>query len=106
MLLSSILQILNQYQQPQTAVKLTAAAGKAVEKTSNSPSPAIFSVEQENPVEKIESEIAAAAGLLRPLSVDPNVTQVALPGLNLEELMQIVAKLKEPYKSHMLDVFE
>jgi hypothetical protein len=103
MLLSSVLQILNQYQ-PQSAA--------AVEKTSKTParSPAIetFSVEQEaSPgLETLKIEIAAAAGLLRPLSPDPDMSPVALPGPSLEELMQIIEKLKAPDQSRVIDVFE
>jgi hypothetical protein len=106
MLLASILQILNEYKS-QPAVKPAAAVAKTVLKSSASSDFEKFAKELENPgLEQIESEIAAAAGLLRPLSVDPNVTPVNLPGPNLEELMQMVKKLKEPYKKSVVDMFE
>jgi hypothetical protein len=97
MLLSSILQILNQYL-PQPA---------ATERTPKAPAPKSFSAEMESSgLKELKSEIATAAGLLRPLSPDPNVTPVRLPGPNLEELTQIIAKLKEENQPHVVDVFE
>lgn len=97
MLLSSILQILNQYR-PQPA---------ATENALKAPAPQSFFAEMEaSGLKELQSEIAIAAGLLRPLSPDPNLTPVRLPGPNLEELTQIIAKLKETNRSHVVDVFE
>jgi hypothetical protein len=100
MLLSSILQILNQYQ-PQTA---------AMEKTSKAQDPPIksFSVEQEaSPgLETLKVEVAAAAGLLRPLSPDPGVSPVTLPGPSFEELIQMIEKIKATEDPRVIDVFE
>jgi hypothetical protein len=97
MLLSSILQILNQ-NQPQPA---------ATEKTLINPAPQSFFADLEaSGLKELQSEIATAAGLLRPLSPDPNVTPVRLPGPNLEELVQIITKLKEKNQAHVVDVFE
>jgi hypothetical protein len=97
MLLSSILQILNQYQsQP-----------AATEKTLIDPASEAFLAELEvSGLKELQSEIATAAGLLRPLSPDPAVTPVRLPGPNLEELVQIITKLKEKNPTHVVDVFE
>ena len=55
---------------------------------------------------KIELEIAAAAGLLRPLSVmpDPIMSPPASP--SLEELIRAVSKFERPDEQHVVDVFE
>jgi hypothetical protein len=96
MLLSSILQILTQYQpQPQAYQKAVAP-----------PSPATFSAALEaSGLQKIRLEIAAASGLLRPLSPE-HIEPVTLAGPSLEELMQTIAKLREPNQSRVVDVFE
>ncbi len=95
MLLSSILQILNQYQ-PQPV-----ASQKTVQ-----PSAETFSAALENSgLQKIRMEIAAAAGLLRPLSPE-HIEPVTLTGPSLEKLMQTIAKLKESGQSRVVDVFE
>ena len=98
MLLSSILQILNQ-NQPQSSTFERPAKSSATES---------FSVPKEasSGLKELEAEIASAAGLLRPISIEPGQAPVSLPGLNLEELMQIIAKIKEPNQSRVLDVFE
>jgi hypothetical protein len=67
---------------------------------------AYFTELEASGLKELESEIANAAGLLRPLSPDPGVTPVRLPGPNLEELKQIITKLKEANRSHVVDVFE
>jgi hypothetical protein len=98
MLLSSILQILNQYDpQPHAVARMSAPPGGET-----------FSIQVQaaSGLQELEAQIAAAAGLLRPISVEPGQAPVALPGPNLEELMQIIAKLKEPKESRVLDVFE
>jgi hypothetical protein len=98
MLLSSILQILNQ-NRPQPAAVGSAPKAPPVQKS--------FSAELESSgLKELKSEIATAAGLLRPLCSDPKVTPVRLPGPNLEELTQIIAKLKEENQTHIVDVFE
>ena len=96
MLLSSILQILNAYQ-PQMQVHQKAA----VPPSSSTASAA----EETSGLRKISLEIAAAAGLLRPLSPE-HLTPVTLAGPSLEELIQTIAKLKEPNQSRYIDVFE
>ena len=96
MLLSSILEILNQYRPEPPAYQRAAK-----------PPPAATSsaAEQTSGLQKIRLEIAAEAGLLRPLSPE-RIEPVNLTGPNLEELMQTIAKLKEPNKSRVVDVFE
>jgi hypothetical protein len=103
MLLSSVLQILNQYQ-PQPA----ATVEKTLKTPTITPATETISIEQEaSPgLDTLQIEIAAAAGLLRPLSPDPGMSPVALPGPSLEELMQIIDKLKAPDQSRVVDVFE
>jgi hypothetical protein len=106
MLLASILQILNEYK-AQPAVKPAAAVEKTDPKTFTFSETEKTSKELEKPgLQQLESEIAAAAGLLRPLSIDPDLAPIKLPGPNLEELMQIIEKLKEPYKTRVVDRFE
>jgi hypothetical protein len=95
MLLPSILQILNQSQSQPAAIQKTVQ-----------PSAETFSAAMEaSGLQQIRQEIAAAAGLLRPLSPE-HIEPVTLTGPNLEELMQTIAKLKEPYKTRVVDVFE
>jgi hypothetical protein len=96
MLMSSILQILSQYQTQQPVFQ------KAVTPAS----PATFAAALESSgLQQIQLEIAAAAGLLRPLSPE-HIDPVTLAGPNLEELMQTIAKLKEPITPRQIDVFE
>jgi hypothetical protein len=96
MLLSSILQILNQYQTQPSSFQNTVKPASA----------ATFSIAQDNSgLQQIRNEIASAAGLLRPLSPE-HIDPVTLTGPSLEELMQTIAKLKEPNKSRVVDVFE
>jgi hypothetical protein len=96
MLLSSILQILNQYQ----------TQAPAYQKAAEPPSQATFSAALEaSGLQKIQLEIAAASGLLRPLSPE-HIDPVTLTGPSLDELMQMIAKLKEPNQSRVVDVFE
>ncbi len=103
MLISSMLQILNQYQ-PQPAAADEASAAP-IETPVN---PEIYSVQQEeaHALAKLQLDIAAAAGLLRPLSPDPDMSPISLPGPSLEELMQIIDNLKAVEESRVVDVFE
>jgi len=58
-------------------------------------------------IRKIELEIAAAAGLLRPIS--PNPPPEPAPdhtARSLEDLLRMVEDLKNPAKSHNLDLFQ
>ncbi len=54
---------------------------------------------------KIELEIAAAAGLLRPISPEPPPEQNA-SARSFDDLLRIVNELKNPPKSPSLDLFE
>jgi hypothetical protein len=99
MLLSSILQILSQYQ-PQS---------KTVEKMSQPSTREVFSIPAQDAssgLQQLEQEIASAAGLLRPISAEPGQAPVSLPGPNIEELKQLISKFKTQNKSRVLDVFE
>jgi hypothetical protein len=98
MLLSSILQILNQHQ-----LQLSTVEKKSKSETKE---PFVIPKESSSPLDALNNEIAAAAGLLRPISVEPGQSPVALPGPNLDELLHIIEKFKEPIQSRVLDVFE
>lgn len=52
-------------------------------------------------MKKIELEIAVAAGLLRLISPEPEPS-----ARSFEDLLRIVEELKNPAKSHDLDLFE
>jgi hypothetical protein len=71
------------------------------------PSPATAAAAAEaSGLEKIELEIAAAAGLLRPFTPDPQLPAPNMSGSSLEELLRIIADLKKPDQSRFVDVFE
>ncbi len=97
MLLSSILQILNQHQ----------AQPKIVDKTSNTEK---FELNLSPPkkeaanARKIEVEVMATAGVPGPLM--PNPAGTLLAGLSLEELIRAVTKFEQPERSRVVDVFE
>lgn len=57
-------------------------------------------------LQKIESEIAAAAGLLRPLGPCPQSPATGSPGPRLEGLLRTIAKFEKPDRSRFVDVFE
>jgi hypothetical protein len=58
-------------------------------------------------MKKIELEIAAAAGLLRPISPDPpSEPDPEQTARSFEDLLRMVEELKNPAKSHDLDLFE
>jgi hypothetical protein len=96
MLLSSILQILNERQlQPKAAVK------SEIEKFEME---AIPTVEKTPGLQKIEIEIAATTGFARPLM--PYPTGTLLAGLSLEELIKAVTKFEKAEQSRVVDVFE
>ncbi len=97
MLLSSILQILNQHQ----------AQPKVVEKTSSTEKFELNLPPLKNEaanIKRIEVEVMAAAGPPRPLM--PNPAGTLLAGLSLEELIRAVTKFEQPERSRVVDVFE
>jgi hypothetical protein len=97
MILSSILRILDQHQNQPNAVK----------KLELGPSYAEVAAAQEaSGLEKIELEIAAAAGLLKPKIPEPQLPIANLSGPALEELLRTIADLKKPDQSRFVDVFE
>ena len=57
-------------------------------------------------MKRIELEIAAAAGLLRPMSPEPppELNQSSKQGF--DELLRTVEELRKPGRSHNLDLFE
>jgi hypothetical protein len=61
---------------------------------------------QEKGMKRIELEIAAAAGLLRPISVETQQESKQPSTKGLVELIRTVEELKNPGKSHQLDLFE
>jgi len=97
MLLSSILRILDQHPN----------LPRVVEKMELRPSPATSAAAQEaSGLKKIQLEIAAAAGLLRPFNPDPELPAVPKAGSSLEELLRTIADLKKSDRSRFVDVFE
>jgi hypothetical protein len=98
MLLSSILRFLDQYpRQRKVAEKpqvepYEREAGIQAEKTSG--------------LKRIEMEIAAAAGLLRPFSGMPYPGMPLASGPSLEDLIRAVSKFEESGQSRVVDVFE
>jgi hypothetical protein len=97
MLLPTILRILDQ-RQPQPVV---------VEKIKTPPSSATTAAAEESSgLKKIELQIAAAAGLLRPLNPVPHTAAVNLTRPSLEELLRTIADLKKPDQAPKVDVFE
>jgi hypothetical protein len=98
MLLSSILQMLDQYP-PQSKAAETARL-KTPQKEE------ALSLENTSGLKKIELEIAAAAGLLRPLSVMPDPTMPPPAGPSLEELIRAISKFDKSDESRVVDVFE
>lgn len=54
---------------------------------------------------KFELAVAAEAGLLRPMIPDPP-EHTDQPGQSFEELLRTIEDLKNPGKSHKLDLFE
>jgi hypothetical protein len=56
-------------------------------------------------MKKIELEIAAAAGLLRPISPEPPPEAIKYSG-SLEDLLQTIEDLENPPKSPNFDLFE
>ena len=101
MLLSSILQILAGIPTPSEE---TPAAPQAAEKPSFEQELAAASQEPVG-LEKIQQEIAAAAGLLTPLNTaaEPPAPR---PGPSLEGLLQTLTKFNEADQSRVVDVFE
>jgi hypothetical protein len=97
MLLSSILQILNQNQ----------AQPKVVERASHTEK---FVLDLAPPKEEIaggrknEIEVMTAAGLGGPQTPHPAGTLLA--GLSLEELIRAVTKFEKPEPTRVVDVFE
>ncbi len=99
MLLSSILRILDQYQeQPKVVEKTNANVGKFELGMASSP-------EESSGLHKIEKEIAAAAELLRPSTPHP-AAGTPPAGPNLEELIRAVTKFEKSEESRVVDVFE
>jgi hypothetical protein len=98
MLLSSILQMLEQYPaQPKVAEqKKTETAEFKVDQPS----------ENKSGLKKLELEIAAAAGLLSPLSVVPDIKMPPPVNPSLEELIRAVSKFEEAEEIRVVDVFE
>jgi hypothetical protein len=97
MLLSSILRLLEQrLAQPGVVKKPEPQPGYA----------AIAAAQEASGLKKIELEIAAAAGLLRPIHPDPQLPGANLAGPALEELLRTIADLKKSDQSRFVDVFE
>jgi hypothetical protein len=98
MLLSSILRFLDQdpeQQKGSTNLQIEALEGEEAApagKTSG--------------LKKIEMEIAAAAGLLRPSNLMPDSEMPPPAGPSLEELIRAVSKFEESQQSRVVDVFE
>ena len=97
MLISSVLRMLDRHQsQPQES----ASAGKAR-------SAAEASAAKENSsLHEIEREIAAAAGLLRPIFPEHQPAPAIAAGQRLEDLLRAVTEAGKPARPRLLDVFE
>ena len=98
MLLSSILQMLDQYP---AQLKVAEAARPIFPQGEETPNP-----ENVSGLKKIELEIAAAAGLLRPLSVMPDPVMPPPAGPSLEELIRAVSKFEKSDETRVVDMFE
>ena len=97
MLLSSILEILNRHKtQVQVVEKMELCANPA----------AIANAKEVSALEKIELEIAAASGLLKPFGPEPKPSTANLGGASLDELLRTIADLRKPDPSRVVDVFE
>lgn len=97
MLLSSILRILDQRQtQPNVVKKLEFEPSYA----------AVAAAQEASGLEKIELEIAAAAGLLRPFGPEPKSPAANFGAASLDELLRTIADLRKPDRSRFVDVFE
>jgi hypothetical protein len=97
MLIPAILRFLDQHQ----------TRPRVVEKVKTPPSSATIAAAQEaSGLKKIELEIAAAAGLLRPLNALPQLPVINLAGPSLEELLRTIAELEKLDQTRKVDVFE
>lgn len=117
MLLQSILKILNeQFTQPKIAAaeKDTHPHEKVegeifsniIDKVDTPASAATLDAAMEaTGIKRNELEIAAAAGLLRPISSE-NPPTSNQSNQRAEELLKTIEELKKPQKSHNLDLFE
>jgi hypothetical protein len=65
-----------------------------------------FTLENVSGLKKIELEITAAAGLLRPLSAVPAPTMPAPASPSLEELIRAISKFEKSEVSQVVDLFE
>lgn len=61
--------------------------------------------EEKTVLQKLEQEIAAAAGLVRPLNSMQHPDPVP-PGPFFEELLRAIENLRKPDESRVVDVFE
>jgi hypothetical protein len=109
MLISSILQILDQQSfQPKATKKAFEMAAENAAAQFRIPNQAATTevAEESSGLHKIELEIAAAAGLLRPLSLEHPLPAAAHPGPSAEELIRAITKFERPHRSRFVDVFE
>jgi len=97
MLLSSILQILDQYRTQPKVVEKTHVEKFELKMDS--------SAEAGSGLQKIEDEIAVAAGLLKP-PMSPPPAQTPSAGQNLDELIRALTKFEKSERSKVVDVFE
>jgi hypothetical protein len=96
MLLSSILQMLNLYAaQPKAGQKKTETIEFKIDQLS----------EEKSGPKKLELE-AAAAGLLKPLSMMPDIKMPPPVRPSLEELIRAISKFEETEEIRVVDVFE
>jgi hypothetical protein len=118
MFLNSIFQILNLHANPRGAAK--AVENDAPDKAADDGEPfskvvekvripageaTLAAASEAKGMKKIELEIAAAAGLLRPISPEPP-RKTTRPVQGLDTLLRTVDELKNPPKSPNLDLFE
>jgi hypothetical protein len=94
MLLSSILSILDKHDlQPQSVTAPDVSEPFRIESCQ-------YAEKMQEP-RKVQTEIATAAGMLRPLIPSPGV-----PSTNIGELIRAVAKFEQKENERMIDVFE
>jgi hypothetical protein len=97
MLIPSILRILDQ---PQLQTKI-------VEKSeSGFQAELIAAKKQLSALETIESEIAAAAELVKPFHSEPPNSGKSLKGSDLAELLRTITKFEKSNQSRVVDFFE
>jgi hypothetical protein len=97
MLIPSILRILNQPQ----------LQSKVVEKAEGGFQVELMAAERQlSGLERIESEIAAAAELVKPRETDPRHPGIPRQSPNLAELLRTITKFQKSNESRVVDFFE